>query len=693
MKKENSQNKKKSKKYNWDYHEKLNQKYETYLFENKDKNDLRLKGNYHYENKPLDYYLSQKKLEPINNSNLTPLPQSKYLYNIKAKEKNIEDYKKYSNIQKSVVEMRRIEYNNANTKKRKKEKKVEKKIEKESNKEVNEIKEEKKEEKNVIDIINNIKQNRILNKNDSMEKIRYSCFQFPYSIKLLDKKRKTMNHKKIIDYILKNYGKVKEEEMPNEVLTYLEKLIPAIIKIQRRYRIHSNNLKKIVKIQVNYKAHLYSTLYKDYYIRREKISKLIYIIQKVLFLNLYHLKVNPNKNFSSKKHFISKNIYNNNYLNKLKFLQKEIKIHILNKHLKIIYGKKKCVYIKPLTIIPLGKIRLLQRNIILFLERLKRRQTKPSSQLFFKKKIHTQKIILIQRFIKAIHKDVIYPPIAKDTFTKNNIFIKSNRKYGHKKTVFIDTKVIPFKPKKIEPKIKNKNSLITKSHKYLEKLILLQKNIKSYLSRDDYDIYDYPKCEEYITKECFVLPKKEKLILLQRQIKYFLYRQKIISKKIKKIVIYPLKITKSIRTNTEKIFMRLSKLRIMYDKNMIFFIVKLIESIKKYLGRISFDKIRKESEKVKIFSVKGGRYKNAFARSKLVKKAVYKVIEPQYILQPLKPIEKKIKSNKNIPMISLPTIPQKDIFQNKEKSKTKRSNRSDYFNNNEKIEKNIEKEK
>ena len=132
MKKEKLQNKNKEKKYNWDYHEKLSQKYESYLFENKDKDNLRLKGNYHYENKPLDYYLSQKESDPINNSNLTPLPQSKYLYNSKVKEKNIEDYKKFSNIQKSVIEMRRIEYN-ANNKKRKKVKSIKKEID--SNKE------------------------------------------------------------------------------------------------------------------------------------------------------------------------------------------------------------------------------------------------------------------------------------------------------------------------------------------------------------------------------------------------------------------------------------------------------------------------------------------------------------------------------------------------------------------------------
>ncbi len=124
MKKENNQNNqknKKNKKYNWDYHEKLYKKYEHYLIENKDKNNLRLKGNYHYENKPLNYYLYKKDFEPINNSNLTPLPQSKFLNN-KTIEKNKDDYKKFSNVQKSVKEMRRIEYNANLNKIKKKEK-------------------------------------------------------------------------------------------------------------------------------------------------------------------------------------------------------------------------------------------------------------------------------------------------------------------------------------------------------------------------------------------------------------------------------------------------------------------------------------------------------------------------------------------------------------------------------------------
>ena len=124
MKKETSPKNKKNKKKSglkWKYHEKFEQKYETYLIQNMNNNNLRLKGNYHYENKPIKYYLDKKELESINNSNLTPLPQSKYL-NQKTKEKNLEEYKEFSNIQKNVVQMRRMEYNIKLAKKKRKRK-------------------------------------------------------------------------------------------------------------------------------------------------------------------------------------------------------------------------------------------------------------------------------------------------------------------------------------------------------------------------------------------------------------------------------------------------------------------------------------------------------------------------------------------------------------------------------------------
>ncbi len=594
----------------WKYHEKFKQKYETYLFQNMNKNNLRLKGNYHYENKPVNYYLDNKESNPIKNTNLTPLPQSKYL-NQKTKDKNLKDFIEFSNIQKNVVQMRRIEYNVKLVKKKEKE----------------EIKDEDNNNKKEDD-------NNNINKKKNLIK-RNSCIQFHHSIFILDKKRKTMNTMEIKEYILSNINNLKEDELPKEVKLYLKHFESKVIKIQKIYKIHFLNLKKIKKIQSSYKAHLYYKLFKDFLNRKNKTKKFIYIIQKVLFLNLYHLKINPKPKFASKKYIFTKYIYTIENIYKIIHLQREIKYFLFCKKLKIINTKKKCVYMKPYTIIPLNKIRLLQRNVVLFLERLKRRHKIQTSQIFYKRMDQTKQIILIQRLARAIHKDLIYPPIPKDTFCENNIFVKSNRKKARKKCNFINTKIIPFGHKDINVRIRIKNSLMTKSHKYLEKVIFLQRFVKIYFTREDYDIYDYPKEEEYITKESNVLPKKENILYLQSEIKYFLYRQKIRINTIKKMVIKPLKCTKTIRTNTEKIFTRLSKLRILYDKDLIIFIVKIIEVIRKYLGRTCYKLIKQESKKRKKFIGNNGKlsFAKLLASSKFMKKVIYKVIEPEYNIE------------------------------------------------------------
>ena len=277
----------------------------------------------------------------------------------------------------------------------------------------------------------------------------------------------------------------------------------------------------------------------------------------------------------------------------------------------------------------------MQRNIVLFLERLKRRHKTQTSQIINKRINFTKKIVLIQRLARAIHHYLIYPTIPKEGFSKNNVYVKGNRKKARKKKYFIDTKIIPFGHKDINVKIRSKNTLMTKSHKYLEKIIYLQKFIKMYFSREDYDIYDYPKEEEYITKESNFLPKKDNLLYLQTEIKYFLYRKKIRVNSIQKKVIEPLRCTKTIRTNTEKIFSRLSKLRILYDKEMIIFIVKLIEVIRKYLGKICFKEIIKESLERKNFV--GNNVKISFAKklskSNFMKRTIFKVIEPEYNIE------------------------------------------------------------
>ena len=609
----------------WKYHEKFKQKYETYLFQNMNKNNLRLKGNYHYENKPVNYYLDNKESNPIKNTNLTPLPQSKYL-NQKTKEKNLKDYIEFSNIQKNVVQMRRIEYNVKLVKKKEKEK-----IKDDDN--------NKKEDEN-----NN---NNNTNKKNHLIK-RNSCIQFHHSIFILDKKRKTMNTMEIREYILSNINNLKEDELSKEVKIYLKHFESKVIKIQKRYKTHFLNLKKIKKIQSSYKAHLYYKLFKDFLNRKNRTKKFIYIIQKVLFLNLYHLKMNPKPKFALKKYIFTKYIYNIENIYKIIHLQREIKYFLFCKKLKIINTKKKCVYVKPFTIIPLNKIRLLQRNIILFLERLKRRHKIQTSQIFYKRMDQTKQIILIQRLARAIHKDLIYPSIPKDTFCENNIFVKSNRKKARKKCNFINTKIIPFGHKDINVRISIKNSLVTKSHKYLEKVIFLQRFVKIYFTREDYDIYDYPKEEEYITKESNVLPKKENILYLQSEIKYFLYRQKIRANTIKKMVIKPLKCTKTIRTNTEKIFTRLSKLRILYDKDLIIFIIKIIEAIRKYLGRTCYNLIKQRSKKRKKFIGNNGKLSDTKIHESSMKKDIFKVIDPEYNIESeLKKINKENISKDN----------------------------------------------
>ena len=606
----------------WEYHEKFKLKYETYLLQNANKNNIRLKGNYHYENKPINFYLNQKEIEPIKNTNLTPLPQSKYL-NQKMKEKNMEEYIEFSNIQKNVVQMRRFEYNIKLVKK-------------------------KDKEKQKIDNFNKLIKSKDDNKNDKntrkMQK-RNSCIQLNRSVFLLDKKRKTMNMIDLKDFILNNINNLNESEMPKEVLHLLKIFKSKVIIIQRKYKKHLINLKKIIKIQANYKSHLYSKLYKEFHIRKEKIKKLIYIIQKVLFLNLYHLKVNPKPKFASTKSIITKYEYGISNIYKIIHLQREIKYYLFCKKLKLLKAKKKCVYNKPFTICPLAKIKLIQRNIIIFLERLKRRHKIQTSQIIYKRKDHTKKIILIQKLARALHRDVVYPPIPKERFSQNNVFMKSNRKYGRKKSYFINTNVIPFIGNDINKKVKIRNSLRTKSHKYLEKIIFLQRYIKTYLSREDYDKYDYPKEEEYITKQSYVLPKKDNLLYIQSEVKYFLYRQKIRVNTIKKIVIEPLKCTKTIRTNTEKIFTRLSKLRILYDKDLIILIVKIIEVIRRYLGRTCFKAIKEFSSKRNRFIGNDGKlsFIKLFAQSSLMKQYIVKVVEPEYS------IEKELKKqNKNI---------------------------------------------
>ena len=95
----------------------------------------------------------------------------------------------------------------------------------------------------------------------------------------------------------------------------------------------------------------------------------------------------------------------------------------------------------------------------------------------------------------------------------------------------------------------------------------------------------------------------------------------------------------------QKIFTRLSKLRILYDKDLIILIVKIIEVIRRYLGRTCFKAIKEFSSKRNRFIGNDGKlsFIKLFAQSSLMKQYIVKVVEPEYS------IEKELKKqNKNI---------------------------------------------
>ena len=582
--------------YNWKYHKKLTEKYDEYLNENKNKNNLRLKGNYHYKDKSLNYYLTNKNLLPIKNTNLTPVPQTKYLKD--QKEKYKDEYYKYSNMQKSVIEMRRIEYK------------------------INLVKKDQVQKKLMIakQLIESIQANKFQN-----NKRRKSVFFF-------NDKDHIMLRKEILTYIFNNNFNVDDGKIhPSEVINYLTLLVPEIIKIQRNYRKHQKYLKKIIKLQSYYKAHLYHKLFQDFYQRKSKINKFIFIIQKVLFLNLYHLKFIPKIFYAKNKCFISKKIYTYKNLNSIIYLQRKIKFFLKFLNLKKIYGKTKCVYVKPFTSKPIGKIKLLQRNVILFLERLKRRHSLQQSQIIIKKNYPKKKIILIQKFAKTIHPIKIRPKILKEPFERNNTFIKNNRIIKKKITLYptIDYKKIGKKKPKI--KVVNHVSTIIKSYKSLGKLIFLQKKIKEYFSREDYDIFDFTLHEEYVTKESFYLKKKEKLIFLQRQIKYFLYRLNVRKNNFNKVLVKPLRCTKIIRTNAEKIFTKLTKMRFTENSKLINLLAKVIFAMNKYRCRIAFQTLCQAQPKIKKTSTFKSKY---FRRTinhnfNLTTNKLFKIIEEE----------------------------------------------------------------
>ena len=480
-------------KQNWELHKKLQKNYNKYLTENQI--NIKLKGNSNFNNMPITYYLNNNK-EPITNDNLTPLPirEKKFL-------KKSEKIKEYSNMQRSVVHMRRIEYNNKIIK----------------------------------------------------------------------------NHKKI------NYNEI-----------YYK--IPLIIEIQRIWKKRFERItKKAEKIQAKFKQYIYR---KYYLISRElklKIDKFIFIIQKVLFFNFSKIKIlKLNKDYC----FITKT---KGRFDEIKLIQNYIRNYLITKNCKRVYNKQKCVFIRPIQDLQLNKIKQIQFGMIKSLQIIRGRKKKLNSFTALKKTIPLSKIITIQRFIKGIYKKKIKPNISKQGYDRNYYFTKiiNIENEEHKKEVMkskmkYNTRVIPFREISLKFLITSKRCFITKTHKKTEKIILIQKHIKKFLNNigKEYEYIDIPKNHEYITKYDMVMFEQRKLIYLQRKIKFFLYRKKVRKNAFNKVLIEPQILTKSIRTSTEKIFQRLSKLRIEYDKNLITMIVRIIENTRKACARPWFYKLK-----------------------------------------------------------------------------------------------------
>ncbi len=493
----------------WKLHEKLSKNYTTYLTKNKNKPDVRLYGNYNYYNRPISYFL-EKPNSSITNTNLTPIPVRSKQYVQKENQK-----KEYSSIQKSVVTMRRIEYNNK---------------------------------------IRSIKKN------------------------------------------------------PNsDISLYYLRLI---VLIQREWKkIYKKQNTKITKIQKIFRGYLINKNFTDVLRLNKKFSKFSFIIQKVLFLNFCRIrKINKDNltgSFMDKLIFIPKPII---------YLQSYIKHFLKTKHCKNIYNKKKSVFVKPINNLLLFQIRKIQRAVIVFLERLHSRKklVKP----VFCVKIHRpiSKILFLQKFMRyAILRKKEKPLIPKISYRRNYFFSKEiiiNKPCDFEEKKRIENQRIII-PKKQEKKIKHRKNLtnyvyMTKIHPNVKKVIYLQKEILSFLFRRRASLLflPVPSHQGLVIKVNKVIPNKHQLQFLQREVKYFIRRKRLKDNIMTKIKLPPMKFTKTIQTATEKIFERLSRLRIDYDKDLIAFLVKLNEMIRRLCARKWFYKLQNKKRQINIKVIK-----------------------------------------------------------------------------------------
>ena len=586
MSKYNSQNNKNfinKTKFNWELHQKLQKNYIEYLTYNQV--NIKLKGNSNFNNRPISYYLENNK-EPITNENLTPIPirEKKYL-------KKSERIKEYSNIQRSVVQMRRIEYNN----------------------------------------------------------------------KLKEKKKKIENH----EYYYK---------------------IPLIITIQRLWKKRYKRIsKKAEIIQAKFKQYIYRKYFLFSRQLKINVDKLIFIIQKVLFLNFAKIRILK----LNKEHcFITKI---KGRFDEVKLIQRYIRNHLVTKKCKRIYNKQKCVFNRPIQDLNLIAIKKIQNAVIKYLGIIKGRKKILNSFTAVKKVIPLSKIIKIQRFIKGIYRKKIKDNIPKEGFNRYFYFKKiihieteKDKNERLREKVQYNTNIIPFRNISLRFYITPHQSFMTKIHKKIEKIVLLQKNIRIFLKNIavEYNYIDTPKNHEYVTKYDLVMFEQWNLINLQRKIKFFLYRQKMKKYTIKKVKIEPKILTKSIRTSTEKIFERLSKLRIEYDKNLILMIVRLIENTRKACARLWFYKLKySKIRKIKMIIKK---VKNDDDNIKIINPLENIKRRERFhpIIQSIRLTNKTKKSTKNF------NLPSSDLFNS---LIFKKKNLNNYFEENQ-FERKIKKE-
>ena len=404
-----------------------------------------------------------------------------------------------------------------------------------------------------------------------------------------------------------------------------------IITVQKLWKgIFNKKNKAAVIIQSNFKRFVIYKHFRYVYNSMKIYEHMVFIIQKVLFLNLLRLrKINSKHIDLNKYEHISKLHYNNK---QLVYLQKYIKHYLITKHCKQVYNKSKCVCIKTINNFNLTHIIKLQRNIIQYLKRKHSMKPRLSGYFGIKQYRPISKIILLQNFIRfTLCKKKIKPLIIKDTFKYNYLFTK-----------------VPLLPNRITSPIDTSNTYVLNKQRYqaihkqniklkvkcckwehlckfkhnVKKIILIQKTIRQYLHYV-YSIYTYLPCavDNYacVYKINKVSKDEHSVKLIQEHVRFLLYRRRMIreNKVFPKIKSTPSKCTKSVETITDKLFERISRLRIDFDKKTIVFLVSLNNILRRYTGRKLFFRMKYKPRKIffRVRKIKGEQSKFVYDSS------------------------------------------------------------------------------